>query len=213
MKPEIDCSNYSIPELEEALATVNERMYPENKAALERELQARKDSGEFDRYMEAARSAQEKKSAKDLRFALEMRRAIGIYLIIAAIYSLAEVLLDARETPVGLIPIFIIGLFLVASFAGGIGLILTRTWGHWMAIAVLGLQLLKVQFDGFAYSILSLFSIYLYVAGGEFGISASFDSDFALAVGRSAPPWFGLNIFSVALIGFLFFAEEGKRQS
>ncbi len=47
-----DYSKYSIPELQEALSTVDEQKYPETKAAIEAELQKRKDSGEYERHIQ-----------------------------------------------------------------------------------------------------------------------------------------------------------------
>lgn len=210
---ERDISKYSIPELKEALETINEAAYPENKAALERELQARKESGEFDQYIEDSRKAEQERLANKVRFALKMRKAIAVYLVIAALYAFAGIELDASGTLVGGISLIFLVLFLVASFTGGVGLFLGKSWGHWTAVTVLCLQLLKVQFDGFAFSVLSLVGIYVYVAGnGDIGITASFDPGFAITIGRFAPLWFGVNIFSAILLGYLFTAEDGTRQ-
>ena len=209
-----DLSKYSIPELREALATVDQRAYPENKAALERELQARKDSGEFDQFIEDSRKAEEERLANQVQFALKMRKAIAVYLVIAALYAFAGIELNASGTLAGVISLILMGLFLAASFAGGVGLFLGKSWAHWAAVTVLGLQLLKIQFDGFAYSVLSLIGIYVHVAGnGDIGITASFDPGFAIAIGHSAPLWIGVNIFSAILIGYLFTAEDGSEQS
>ena len=48
MRPN-DYTKYSLAELREALSTVDGLQYPENKAALEAELQRRVDSGEVER--------------------------------------------------------------------------------------------------------------------------------------------------------------------
>ncbi len=69
-----DLSNYSIPDLQEALATIDGRTHPENKAALERQLQARKDSGEFDRFMKESQQADKEQHARKVDFAKSMRK-------------------------------------------------------------------------------------------------------------------------------------------
>lgn len=202
-------SDYSIPELQEALATVDARAHPENKADLERELQARKDSGELDRYVEDARLAEKERLKRKVGLARTMRKVIGVYLIVSAVYAIAGVSLNASSTLAGAVTLALMALFLVASFLSGVGLLREKDWGHWIAVAVLGLQLIKVQFAGFSFGVLSLIGIYLFVDGNaSIGITASFDPGFAVSVGQYAPLWIGVNIFCAVLMGYLFTARE-----
>lgn len=204
-----DYSDYSVPELQEALATIDARAHPENHAALEQELQARKDSGEFDRHIEDARQAEKEKRAHKVGFARTMRKVIGAYLVLSAVYAIAGVSLSASSTLAGAISLAFMVVFLVASFASGVGLLLRKDWAHWTAVAVLGLQLLKIQFPGFSFAALSLVGIYVYVDGtGAFGITATLDPGFAVSVGQHAVLWVGLNVFVAVLLGYLFTARE-----
>lgn len=204
-----DFSDYSIAELQEALATIDARAHPENHAALEQELQARKDSGEFDRHIEDARNADKERQARKVGFAKTMRKVIGVYLILSAVYAIAGVSLSASGTLAGTLSLAFMVVFLVASFASGVGLILKKEWAHWTAVAVLGLQLLKIQFPGFSFATLSLIGIYVYVDGsGGIGITATLDPGFAISVGEHALLWIGVNVFVAALLGYLFTARE-----
>ena len=204
-----DFSNYSIADLQEALATIDGRAHPENKAALERELQARKDSGEFDRCAKEAQQADKEQHARKVSFAKSMRKVIGLYLVASSLYAIAGVSLTASGSRVGIALLVVMVLFLVASFAAGVGLLLRKDWAHWIAVVVLGLQLVKVQFSGFSFSVLSLVGIYLFVAGdSSIGITADFDPGVAISFGQYAPLWIGVNIFTGMLLGYLFTARE-----
>lgn len=204
-----DVSNYSIPDLQEALATIDGRTHPENKAALERELQARKDSGEYDRFMEEARQAGKEQHARKVGFAKSMRKVIGLYLVASSLYAIAGVSLTASGTVTGAALLVFMVVFLAASFAAGVGLLLRKNWAHWIAVAVLGLQLVKIQFSGFSFDVLSLVGIYMFVDGEtRIGVTASFDPGVAVSVGHYAPLWIGVNIFAGVLLGYLFTARE-----
>lgn len=204
-----DFSDYSIPELEEALATIDERTHAENKAALERELQNRKDSGEYDRFMQKARQDETERHARKVGFAKSMRKVIGLYLVASSLYAVAGVSLAASSTAAGTVLLGFMVLFLLASFVSGVGLLLKKTWAHWIAVVVLGLQVLKIQFSGFSFSALSLIGIYLFVDGDfSTGITATFDPGVAIALGQYAPLWIGVNVFAAVLLGYLFTARE-----
>lgn len=70
-----------------------------------------------------------------------MRKAIAVYLIVSALYAFTG----------------------VGKNAGGVGLFMKKLWGHWAAVTVLALQLVKSQVAGFAFSFLSLIGIYFFV--------------------------------------------------
>jgi len=205
-----DYSKYSIPELHEALAVVDGKTYPENHAALERELQARKESGEFDRFIQEAREVEKKEAVDKVNFANKMRKVIAGYLVIAALYAITGLAINASSAAVERFFLILIVLLLLASFVGGVGLFLNKTWGHWTAVIVLALQVLKFQIGGVVFSVLSLVGIYVYVgANGDVGISALFDPGITLAFGSNVPWWVGVNIFVVPLIVYLFTAHDG----
>ena len=206
---ERDYTKYSIPELQESLAIVDETKYPENKAALEQELQARKDSGEYQRFFEEKKESKEREQAESISFARKMKKGIGIYLIVAALYALTGVGFSTSGGGIAVFTIVLLLVFLLASLAGGIGLLLNKDWGHWIAVVVLGLQVVKIQAGGLVFSFLSLIGVYVYAATDwVVGITASFEPGITLALGTSMPFWLGVNVFVIPLIVYLFTAQE-----
>jgi len=206
---ERDYSKYSIPELQESLAIVDGIKFPENKAALEQELQSRKQSGEFQRFLEERQESEEREKVDSINFARKMKKGIGIYLIVAALYALTGVSFDTSGGGFSVFTIILFAVFLVASLAGGIGLLLNKSWGHWTAVVVLGIQVVKIQAGGLVFNFLSLIGIYVYAATDwVVGINAAFEPGMTLAFGSSLPFWFGVNVFAIALIVSLFTAQE-----
>lgn len=204
-----DYTKYSIPELLESLAIVDGITYPENKAALERELQARKDSGEYLQFLEEQKESETRERADSISFARKMKKGIGIYLIVASLYALTGIGLNTSGGGVAVFTLVLLAGFLITSLAGGIGLLLDKSWGHWTAVVVLGLQVVKIQAGGFFFSFLSLIGIYVYAATDwVVGITASFQPGITLASGINVPFWFGVNVFVIPLIVFLFTAQE-----
>lgn len=84
-----------------------------------------------------------------------MRKAIAVYLIVSALYAFTDIGMNASSATAGA--------FLLATFAGGVGLFMKKPWGHWAAVTVLAFQLVKIQVAGFAFSFLSLIGIYIFV--------------------------------------------------
>lgn len=206
---ERNLTEYSIPELQEALASVDERRYPESWSALEAELQARKDSGEFDQYLQEIDAAAKRRDREKVIFARKMRKPIAAYLVVGALYTAVQTGFGLGATNMavdGLVLMFLVA-YLAAMFAGGIGLVLEKSWGYLIAMVVLALQVLKIQSSVIVFSAMSLIGAYVYTAQG-FAIgfwAAFFTPEFTVGVGPTVPPpvWVGLNLFAVLLIVLL----------
>ena len=204
-----DYSTYSIPELQQALGSVDGKRYPENKAALERELQARKDSGEVDRYVRELRDEHRRKQIRGVRIARKVRLVIAAYLVVAPLCAFVGFEIFASSEPAGRLLVAVSVLFLGASFAAGVGLFLNKAWGHWIAVVVLALQIVKVQAAGFVFGLLSLGGVYAYAAAdGKVGVAALLDPGLVFESGSDAPVWIGVNFLVLPLIVFLFTARE-----
>lgn len=159
--------------------------------------------------MAEAQQAEKERHERKIGFAKSMRKVIGLYLMASSVYAIAGVSLTASGAPADAALLVFMVLFLVASFAAGVGLLLRKNWAHWIAVAVLGLQLIKIQLSGFSFSVLSLVGIYFIVDGDtRIGFTASFDPGVAISVGHYAPLWIGVNIFTGVLLGYLFTARE-----
>jgi hypothetical protein len=206
---EQDYTKYSIPELQESLAIVDGTKYPENKAALELELQARRDSGEYQRFLQEQQQSEKREKVDSISFAWKMKKGIGIYLIVAALYALTGVSFNTSGGGFAVFTVVLVTAFLIASLAGGVGLLLNKAWGHWTAVVVLGLQVVKIQAGGLVFNFLSLIGIYIYAATDwTVGITAAFEPGVTLAVGSTMPFLLGVNVFAIAMIFFLFAAQE-----
>lgn len=204
-----DYSEYSIPELQDALDNVDGKRHPANKAALARELQARKDSGEFDRMVREARDEWRRRERRGIRIARHVRKAIAAYLVIAPLYSITGIDVVASSEPLRGIVFACFIVFLVASCAAGIGLFLDKAWAHWIALVVLVLQIVKIQVTGFAFSLLSLVGVYVFLADGpKVGVRALFEPGFTLEIGSEAPLWVGINLLFLPLFAILATARE-----
>lgn len=203
-----DYSKYSVPELKDALDNVDGKRHPENKAALQRELRARQDAGEVDRLAREAREKWQRKERRSISFARKVRKVIAAFLVISPLASIVAfaVFADSEAVPGFVFVPYIV--FLVASVAGGVGLFLDKAWGHWLAVTVLALQLLKIQAAGFAYSLLSVGGVFPYVAAGKVGVAALFEPGFVFIVQSELPLWIGVNVLFIPLIVYLFTARE-----
>ncbi len=205
-----DYSTYTIAELREALASVDGNQYPDNKAALEAELQARVDSGEVEREMEE-QERETRSQEQDLRrFARGARQWIGLYLMGAPLILLNM----GTQMPksLGWLAYALWGfgvLYVGVSTLAGYGLWKQKDWGHRPAIGVLALQVINLQSGFLQYSLTSAISGYVYVAaqaGFEFGVSAFLNTGgFRFAAG-DLPLTFnlGVNLVALFLIWLLF---------
>ena len=206
---ERDYTKLPIRELLSSIASVNETRYPEIKAALEQELQARKESGEYQQYLDEQKESEQNEQVETIAFAGKVKRATAIYLIVSAVYALTGLGVNASSSGVAFFMTAIFAGFLVASFVGGVGLLRNRSWGHWVAVVVLGLQVIRFQIGGLAFSFLSLIGVYIYgEAGWSIGITAVLLPGMTLAYGPGLPFWLGINVFVIPLIVYLFLAQE-----
>jgi len=210
---EWDCSDYSIPELEEALGTVDARRYPENKAALERELAARKASGEYARFLETGHKKEKQKRTYKIHFARRMRTLIAVYLMVSAVVFAVAV--SFGEFPPDQQALWMTAFFLLAgaSLSAGVGLLLRKTWAHWTAVFVLGLQATRFQVGGVLFSPPSLLSLDLSAGGDGIGFNAELDAGFQFAVGVDGPILITVNALAITLIGYLFTARQRAPES
>ncbi len=207
MKP--DYTSYSIPELQESLTVVDGERFPENKAALERELRSRKNSGEYQRFLEEQQEAEKDKKTDSIHFARKMKKGIGVYLIFGALFFLSQFSFNAAgNVGVVVLATILLVVFLLASLAGGIGLLLNKPWGHFAALIVLGLQVVKIQAGGLVFDFVSPLGIFVYASAETVGFSAELEAGVNVALGSNLPFWFGVNFFVIALIGYLFTAQE-----
>ncbi len=199
---ERDYTNYSIAELREAINTVDGHRFPENKAALEAELQKRIDSGEVER--EEKRLEREAHSQEqDLRhFARGARQWIGLYLIGAPLILLNMSV--QMPNSVGWMAFALFGLavlYVGVSALAGYGLWKRKDWGHRPAIVVLALQLISFQSGFLHYSLTSAISGYVYVAApGELGVSGYISTGSFIFVAGDLPLTFSVGVNLVALV-------------
>ena len=141
--------------------------------------------------------------------ARRIRKAIAFYLVVSILYTVAYFGISDSEFADNNSSIGLMAAFLGATIVGAVGLVLDRKWGYWTAVIVLFLQLIKVQFDGFTYDVVSLVSIYFYAGGSiSIGISAASDPSFNISTGTSTPWWLGVNIIVALVFGNLLAAKK-----
>jgi hypothetical protein len=198
-----DYSNYSIAELRESLGVVDGRRNPENKAAIEVEIQARKDSGA---YAEEERRVEEElaiQARNRIDFARKAQPVIAWYLIIFGGFILATSLLRLPSIgSLGRAAILAIGvLYVLATVVGGVALIKNKSWGPILVVGLLCVQLVQVSSSAFSLKALSAFAFYLNV-GAEWtvGFSGEFEPGFSLAFSGNQPALLGVNVFVAWLI-------------
>ncbi len=202
-----DYSDYSILELEEALRMVDGRRYPENEAALKRELEARRKSGEYERFLASSREKAERKRLERIGFARRLRPLIAVYLLLSALACAVAVFMGGLS-PAEQAPALIVALlFTGGASAAGVGLLLGKAWAHWAAVAVLALLVLQFQLGGIVFNPPSLLGLYVQVGGGLF-FSAGFELGFEFALGADVPTFIAINVLAAAMILYLFVARN-----
>ena len=207
-----DYSKYSIPELQEALSTVDEQKYPETKAAIEAELQKRKDSGEYERHIQERMLELDRREQGRRRLARAARPWVAGYLEASALLMLFGTSIQL-SVELGRVAwaFWMIGiLYAITVAVAGYGLVRDRRWGHGLAVTVIALQLVRLQSESLYFSLSSAISVYLYgvIPEGnfEFGVSAQINpgglqvlvGDLPYATGA------GINLFAIFLIWLLF---------
>jgi hypothetical protein len=201
-----DYSNYSIAELRESLSVVDGRRYPENKAAIEAEIQSRKDSGAYAEEEQALKAEAMAKAEAKFDFAQKAQPAIAWYLIISGGFILASTLFPLPYVG-SLMQVAILGigvLYVLATVFGGVALLKNKSWGPILVIGLLCVQLVQVSSSIFSFKALSAFAFYLNVsADWDVGVSAEIRPGFWLVLGGVQPASLGVNIYVAWLISLV----------
>lgn len=84
-----------------------------------------------------------------------------------------------------------------------------KEWGHWAAVAVLGIQVLRVESENVMFNFLSSIGLFaFYAEGGDIGFSVEFDPGFLIAMASGADLLVGVNLFVVGLLVILTTARQ-----
>lgn len=209
-----DYSKYSLADLREALSTVDGLRYPQNKAALEEELQRRIDSGEVERESRERERRHAEQRRDRLQFARQARPWIGIYLMLSSPLLLLSMNVHMPES-VGWATFVVRGLgslYIVAATVAGFGLWKDKTWGHTAAVGALLPQTIQLQSSFLLYSLTPAIAGFVYIAGPgtfEIGVSAHLNTGaLTVAAGELALPFtIGVNLVAAFLLTLLFRAR------
>lgn len=209
-----DYTQYSLAELQEALSVVDGRRYPENLAAIEAEIQARKDSGAYEREVSAIREEHSARLESELQFAQRSKPLIAWYLIVGGAFFFATFFFG-QVTFTGAIGLAILSLgvvYMLATILAGVMILKDHPWGTKAAIGLLGAQLIQFESTAFTYKVSSLISgLFTLEANGVIGASVSFGSKFRILFGEPTVFLVGLNLFAAWLIYLLI--RSGERQA
>ena len=209
-----DYSDYSNSDLREALSGVDGRRYPENQAAIEAEIKARKESGEY-----LANEVREEKERVDrleekIDFSHRARPGIAWYLIISSVFLLVNALFSVPGVSGYGQAVFLFAAvsYAVAAVVGGIALLKEFGWGANLVIGVLSLQVVKITSSFFSLDILSMLRIYFSVgAGATIGVGFDFEPGFRLNVGGNEPFLLSVNVFIAWLIYIIVLSKMRSR--
>jgi hypothetical protein len=131
-----DYSGYSIDQLQECLAIVDGNKYPENKVAIEAKLQARIDSGAFAHEQTVTRLAEKEKAIRSIDLAKGATRVIAWFLIVSPMIALSGYSIIADSYSSLTYGVAAGTISSAVSVSAGIGLLKSKTWGHWVAVTV-----------------------------------------------------------------------------
>jgi len=210
-----DYSKYSLADLRESLSVVDGRRYPENKAAIEAEIQARKDSGA---YAEEEKALGEERSAQikeKIEFARKAQPVIAWYLIVTGSFLLvSQVLWPPAFGGFGQMAILALGLvYMLGTVIGGVALLKGKDWGTTLVIGLLFVQLVKLTSPIFGIKAVSALGLYVtFEAEWTIGISGDLGPEFSLAFGTNQPFLLGINLFVTWLIYLLVTATDTIEQ-
>ncbi len=212
MRPQ-DYTKYSVAELREALSTVDGLKYPENKAAIEAELQKRIDAGDDVREKEQRDLIVHEKEQGHRRFARSARPWIGLYLMGAPLILLS--LGADKMKAVGWVTYTIWGLLILyvgIAAVAGYGLWKNKDWSRRLAMGVFALQIISVQSGSLVFSLTSAIAAFFYIAPASFtlGVEAYLTmGGFRLAIGDlGIPLTVGFNLFAIFMIWLLVKARQ-----
>lgn len=206
-----DYTQYSLAELQEALNSVDGRRYPDNLAAIEAEIQARKDSGAYEEEVNAIRDDCAAREASEIRFAHRSKPLIAWYLIISGAFFFAN-LRFGQVILSGAIDVAVLcvgAAYMLAAVLAGAMILKDHAWGTKAAIGLLATQLVQFESTAFTYKVSSLISgLFTLEANGIIGASASFGSKFRILFGEPTIFLVGLNLFAAWLIYLLIRSSE-----
>lgn len=190
---------------------VDSRKYPENKAALEAELEARKASGAYEREVAATEEARKEQAVAAKAFAEKARLFIAWYLILSPIAILSYFNFQSTGMPIWqaatLISLFVI--YLGVSHWAGRGLLKDKSWAHPAAITVLALQLIRINADVFYFKLLSFVGFYLTLSiDGTIGFAFLIEPGLSIAWGNQVPFEIGINLVAAFMIYYLVAARR-----
>lgn len=211
---EKDYKNYSTAELREALSTIDGNKYPENKAALEAELERRIDSGEVEREEQERQAQEHEKEQGRRRFARSAQPWIGLYLMGAPLILVGVG--TGTPTAVGWGGYAIWGLVLLyvgAAVVAGYGLWKRKNWSRRLAIGIFALQAINFQSEFMVYSLTSAIAAFFYVAPlgtFEFGVSGELSTGAFQILFGDLPFAFTIsfNLFAIFMIWVLLKARQ-----
>jgi hypothetical protein len=199
MDGDIDYSQYSRAQLEEALSRIDKARYPKNLEKLRVALDL----------VPIEDPAQPR--ARDYS---KWTLALGWYLVAATLVVLGQFMLTIvnRPAPFGmghtstatvlsliLIAVFTLVLITVTA-AGGFLLIRRHRFGPKIAIASFALQLLTVTIPALSYEYVALVALRLYWSNDSFGFIALTGPDIHFKFGGSNLPYIGLDVLSAVAI-------------
>ncbi len=214
MRPQ-DYTKYSLAELREALSTVDGSKYPENKAAIEAELQKRIDSGEVEREKKARTAAEHEKEQGHRRFARRARQWIGLYMMGAPLILIgAGVHLQWGSAWQAYAIYGLCVIYTGVSVIAGFGLWKLKEWGRRVAIGVFAMQTVSVQSSLFVYSLTSALAGHFYITitpgNFNFGLSGYVTTgSFQFLIGELPMPFtLAVNLVAVFLIWLLIKARQ-----
>lgn len=206
-----DLSHYTVPELLEALGTVDGTQYPENKLALERELESRRESGEYALFEQESAALEESRYGEKIKFAKRVRTFTAGYLVLSSSYVLTANLFSPPQVA-GLEGYLVLGfavLYLSVAGIGGVALARSKSWATPLCIGVLCFQLPLVQTAALKYQVLSALGFYVTVgAGGTIGVHFALQPGVMVLFNTGLPFLYGVNLFAAALIHYLVVANE-----
>lgn len=206
-----DYTQYSLADLREALGTVDERRFPENKAAIEAEIQARIDSGAYAEEEQAEREQQQATARKKIDFARKSRPYIAKYLIGTSGFVLVWNILQPPSLGGALqTAVFVCGMaYMFGTVVSGLAIHRGRSWGSTLAIGLLCVQLVEIVSTAFSLKVLSALGFYVTLSiNGDIGFDASFKPGVFVTVGTPQPLTIGLNLFVAWLIYLLVKANQ-----
>lgn len=208
-----DYSSYSLAELRQALSTVDALKYPDNKAALEAELERRVASGEVEREERAQTQREHEKEQSHRRFARSARPWIGLYLMGAPVMLIGLGFQDLSDA--GLITYLVLAFAVIYSCLAalaGYGLWKQKDWSRRLAIGVFALQVINIRSGFLIYSVTSAIAVFFHVTptAGYFGVAGNLTTggmQFFLG-DLGIPLTIGVNLFAVFMIWLLVKARQ-----